>query len=192
MVAGVNMDNWNEIWSRKAQEKTDDLKQLDGYEGTDFDAEVVADNIIASLNIPKGASLLEVGCGAGALAVHLSKWVDYTGCDKCIDMVKTFEKNNPELYAFCSPAHSICCVDNLYDYVIMYSVAQYFPDYVYFEKVIDEMERVAKKAIFIGDIVETSKRESHLIFNRKALEFKYYNMSSGYYTADRFNIWRDV
>ena len=181
------MDDWSAIWTRKAQEKTDDLKQLDGYEGTDFDAEVIADNIIASLNIPKGSSLLEVGCGAGALAEHLSKWVDYTGCDRCFEMC-----TRCIITAACCEANNLQFEDKSFDYVIMYSVAQYFDDYDYFVAVLNEMERVAKKAIFIGDLVEKSKRDSHLLFGRKAQEFKWWNMSDGYYTADRFNIWRDV
>jgi ubiquinone/menaquinone biosynthesis C-methylase UbiE len=186
------MDNWNEIWTRKAQEKTDDLKQLDGYEGTDFDAAFVVSRIVEELQIPKGASLLEVGCGAGALAVHLSNWVQYVGCDKSLNMVNTFKKHNPGLRAVCCSANNLPFKDKSFDYVIMYSVAQYFCHYGYFIASVGELERTAKKAVFIGDLVGQSKRDSHLIFSFKDPIFKHWNMSDGYYTADRFNIWRDV
>lgn len=185
------MDDWKNIWDEKGRAKTLDVKELDGFEDTDIDFKYVADKIIESLKIKDGDSILEVGCGAGGLAQHLQQFT-YYGVDRSLPMLKKYTDVMLKYNVCQSEANRLLIPDKHYDYVIMYSVAQYFPDYVYFENVINEIERCAKKAIFIGDIVETSKRESHLIFNRKATEFKYWNMSDGYYTADRFNIWRGV
>ena len=180
------MDDWAEIWERKGLLKTTDFKKLDGYEGTDIDFAEVVRNIRTSLKIKPGDKILEVGCGAGALAVHF-KDCDYTGVDKSQSMVNKFR----ELVG-----HDVVCTEpdyllfaaNTFDYVIMYSVAQYFADYAYFSKVEKEVHRVAKRGIFIGDLPEKSHRDSHLLFSKAW--FYNWTITDGYYNKDRFNVYK--
>lgn len=184
------MDNWPEIWERKGKSETSDLKELDGYEGTDFNASVVADEIRYSLGISKRHSILEIGCGAGAIAQHFKDY-NYFGIDKSPAMISRFEDING-YNCLTAEANEIPFADESFDYVFSYSVFQYFPNRKYAFTVIREMQRVAKIAIFIGDLVEASRRDSHLMFNRNDPIFKWWNMSEGYYNPDRFNVWREV
>ena len=48
------------------------------------------------------------------------------------------------------------------------------------------MKRVAKTAIFIGDLPRKSHRAEHLLFNREA--FNSAETTPGFYNPDRFNI----
>lgn len=185
------MDDWKNIWDEKGRAKTLDVKELDGFEDTDIDFKYVADKIIESLKIKKGDSILEVGCGAGGLAQHLQQFT-YYGVDRSLPMLKKYTDVMLKYNVCQCEANRLLIPDKHYDYVIMYSVAQYFHNYDYFVDTMTELERVAKKAVFIGDLVQKSNRDSHLLFDRTANIFKWWNMSDGYYTADRFNIWRDV
>jgi ubiquinone/menaquinone biosynthesis C-methylase UbiE len=180
------MDDWAEIWELKGLLKTTDFKKLDGYEGTDIDFAEVVRNIRTSLKIKPGDKILEVGCGAGALAVHF-KDCDYTGVDKSQTMVNKFR----ELVGrdvVCTEPDYLFFPNERFDHVIMYSVAQYFPDHKYYMKVEGELCRVSKRGVFIGDLPEKSHRDSHLLFNKDW--FKNWTITGGYYNKDRFNVYR--
>lgn len=184
------MDNWSEIWERKGKTITTDLKELDGYENTDINFEHVASEIRRSLGIKKHDTILEVGCGAGAIAQHF-KGSNYYGIDKSRSMISRFEQFHG-YNCLIAEANDIPFADETVDYVFCYSVFQYFPNLKYAYQVMAEMERVAIKGIFIGDLVEASTRSSHLMFSRNDPIFKWWNMSEGYYNPDRFNVWREV
>ena len=80
------MRHGKEIWVRKGKEEGTDLLAYDGYEATRVDMEEVARQITKRLDIKKGDKVLEVGCGAGALAQYLD--CDYTGIDYSPTLVR--------------------------------------------------------------------------------------------------------
>lgn len=79
--SAAEVETWKQIWTRKGRAAggIDDLLAFDGYERTQVNMEEVAAQIIRRLDIRKEDRVLEVGCGAGALAQYLD--CDYTGID---------------------------------------------------------------------------------------------------------------
>ena len=61
---------WREIWEQKGEMEGDisDLYIYDGWEKSKADIKIIADKITRELDIKPEDRVLEVGCGAGALA----------------------------------------------------------------------------------------------------------------------------
>jgi len=177
------MINWHEIWEKKGNLVTNNLKILDGYEDREFDPEEIAKQITSQLNIQKDEKILEVGCGAGMLAQYLN--CDYVGIDYSKSLVKKHIEilKNPVIHC---QANNILFKDNTFDKVFAYSIFQYFPNKKYAHQVVDEMKRIARKKIFIGDLPIKSHENEHLLFNK--IELKEGVISEGFYNKDRFNV----
>tara|TARA_R100000808_G_C2151295_1_gene160260 strand:- start:1172 stop:1723 length:552 start_codon:yes stop_codon:yes gene_type:complete len=176
---------WKDIWTRKGHQDTTDLRLLNGYEDTSIDERMVTEKISNTLGITKESRVLEVGCGAGMLAQHLD--CDYTGVDYSSSLVK----KHIEILGnkvFVSPANDLKFQDHSFDFAFSYSVFHYFEDHEYAREVIREMERVAKKGIFVGDIPVKSHRKEHLLYGDE--HFVGWNTEPGYYNPDRFNVWK--
>lgn len=186
---GKKMENWREIWERKGRYISCDLKFLDGFEDTEIDFYLVVCGIVESLKIGKEDSILEVGCGAGALAQYF-KSQSYVGIDYSKSMVRRHIEllRNSVLYG---EADDLPFKNKSFDHVICFSVFQYFPDKEYAMEALKEFSCVARKGIYIGDIPERSHRESHLTYQRDL--FQGGIITEGFYTKDRFNVyWRLV
>lgn len=178
-------ETWKEIWVRKGKEEGTDLLAYDGYEATRVDMEEVARQITKRLDIKKGDKVLEVGCGAGALAQYLD--CDYTG----IDYSPTLVRKHIELLhnsVFTGEAADLPFKDQTFDKVICYGVFLYFDDKNYAKKATEELLRVAKKGVLIGELPIRSHRKEHLLFTKE--EFEGWEISDGFYDPyrnDRFN-----
>jgi hypothetical protein len=61
----------HEVWERKSQLNTTDLKELNGYVSTTINPEEVANKVSAILNIHIEDKVLEVDYGAGMIAQYL-------------------------------------------------------------------------------------------------------------------------
>jgi len=178
--------NWHEVWERKGNSMTTDLKELDGYESTNIEPQKVAEQISKILEISKHDKILEVGCGSGMLAQYLE--CDYVGIDYSKSLVKKHIKllGNSVLHGY---ANDLVFKDNSFDKVFAFSVFHYFPDGVYADRVINEMKRVARQKVFIGDLPFKSKRPEHLLFKKE--EFIDFEITEGFYNQDRFNVLRN-
>ena len=100
---------------------------------------------------------MEVGCGAGYLGQHFDSKI-YTGIDKSetlISKFKYFFHDN----AYVSEADNLPFEDNYFEHVFVFSIMQYFPDTVYLNRVLAELDRVAIKTIFIGDLREGQRQQ---------------------------------
>jgi SAM-dependent methyltransferase len=179
--------NWHEVWERKGHLNTENLKELNGYEDTSIDPKFVADQIEKILDIKPTDKILEVGCGAGMLAQYLN--CDYIGVDYSRSLVKKHVNllGNSVIHG---SASNLIFKDNSFDKVFAYSIFQYFPDLEYADTSIQEMKRVAKDSIFIGDLAIRSHRSEHLLFDCQ--DFIDFEISSGFYNSDRFNIFAKI
>lgn len=180
-------ESWRDIWTRKGLAKGDakDLLAYDGYEATQINMEEVAAEIIDRLDIKKTDKVLEVGCGAGALAQYLD--CDYVGVDYSPTLVKKHIEilNNSVLTG---EAADLIFKDKSFDKVICYGVYLYFDNKDYAKKATAELLRVAREAVLIGEIPIRSHRREHLLFTPD--EFAGWELSDGFYDPyrkDRFN-----
>ena len=177
--------DWKEIWEKKGNLNTIDLKLLDGFEDTNIDSEYVARKIIKKLGIIPSDRVLEVGCGAGMIAKHISPACNYVGIDYSKSLVKKHIKilNNSVLVA---EANNIPFKDNYFDKTFSFSVFHYFPNKQYAYNVLNEIKRVTKSYIFLGDLPIRSHRKEHLLFDTNELGDGM--ISTGFYNKDRFNV----
>ena len=186
-VNGTEKETWKQIWTRKgkADSSITDLLAYDGYEATQIDMPAVVKEIVTRLDIKKEDRVLEVGCGAGALAQYLD--CDYVGVDYSPSLVKKHIEilHNSVLVG---EAGDLIFKDKSFDKVICYGVYLYFDDKEYAKKATRELQRVAKTAVLIGEIPIRSHREEHLLFTPE--EFEGWEISDGFYDPyrkDRFN-----
>ncbi|MGC6174951.1 class I SAM-dependent methyltransferase [Lacrimispora sp. 38-1] len=184
-------ETWKQIWVRKGKAEGKDLLSFDGYEATQVDMEEVARQITKRLDIRKGDKVLEVGCGAGAIAQYLD--CDYTG----IDYSHTLVKKHIEILhnsVLTGEAADLPFKDHSFDKVICYGVYLYFDDKEYAKKATSELLRVARKSVLIGELPIRSHRKEHLLFTKD--EFEGWEISDGFYDpyrSDRFNaIYRHI
>ena len=72
---------WREIWTQKGQMEggIEDLYIYDGWEKSKGDIKATAERITEALQIKPSDRVLEVGCGAGALAQYMN--CAYVGID---------------------------------------------------------------------------------------------------------------
>lgn len=182
------MSDWLEIWERKGRSGTTDLRTLDGFEHTTIDPAAVARRITTILDLRAEHSVLEVGCGAGMLAQHVPGC--YTGVDYSPAMIARFMALQRGKQAEVSEACSLRFGDRSFDKVFAFSVFQYFPDAAYAGRAIAELRRVARTAVFIGDLPLRSHSADHLLYTRE--QFAGWEVSDGFYNPDRFNVLFDL
>tara|TARA_B110000208_G_scaffold165580_1_gene203872 strand:+ start:533 stop:1612 length:1080 start_codon:yes stop_codon:yes gene_type:complete len=165
-VEGVSstsiLTEWNQIWQKKGLVESNDLQLLNGYEGTGFDPAKAWKTIKNQLTIEPGDEVLEVGCGAGYLAQHIEN--SYVGVDPSQSLILKHLQilNNAVCVA---DAADLPFADNAFDHVICIGVFAYFKDKEYTAKAVAEMERVARKGVYIGNVRHTAqeKRKKHII-----------------------------
>lgn len=181
-------ETWQQIWTRKgrAAGTAEDLLAYDGYEATKVNMQEVAAEIVKRLDIQKTDRVLEVGCGAGALAQYLD--CNYVG----IDYSPTLVQKHIEILHNCvltGEAADLPFKDKFFDKVICYGVYLYFENKEYAARATKELLRVAKKGVLIGEIPMRSHRTEHLLFTKE--EFNGWDLSDGFYDPyrkDRFNV----
>ena len=183
----TTLETWKQIWTRKglADSSVTDLLAYDGYEATKVDMEEVARQIASRLDIRKNDKVLEVGCGAGALAQYLD--CDYVGVDYSPTLV---QKHIEILHnsVLTGEAADLPFKDKSFDKVICYGVYLYFDHKEYADKATRELLRIARKGVLIGEIPMRSHRTEHLLFNKE--DFQGWDISDGFYDPyrkDRFN-----
>lgn len=179
-----DMSYWKEVWERKGRGQTNNLEELDGYEDTCANVQEIAKKIIKELDIKETDKILEVACGAGGLAQYI-KCAQYVGVDYSGSLVKKHIEllNNSVIQG---EANDLIFKDKSFDKVFCFGAFHYFPTKEYADKAISELKRVAKEAIFIGDLPTTSHRDEHLLYDKA--DFKDWKIIDGYYNPCRFNV----
>ena len=147
--------------------------------------EEVASCITKEMDIRPTDKVLEIGCGAGALAQYLK--CDYVG----VDYSETLVRKHIELLGnsvLVGVAGDLIFKDKSFDKIICYGVFLYFDNKEYARKAVEEMKRVARTCILIGELPVRSHREEHLLFTPE--EFSEWKITEGFYDPyrkDRFN-----
>ena len=181
------MEKWKKIWEKKGLLETNNLKLLDGFENTNIHEHSIAQSITKKINICAEDKVLEIGCGAGMIAQFLV--CKYFGIDYSHSLVKKHKQilgNN----VLVSEANKIPYPDKYFEKCFAFSVFHYFPDKDYSNQVINEMERVTKESIFIGDLPKCSHDSDHLLYNKT--DFNKWEISPGFYNFNRFNLCKTI
>lgn len=180
---------WREIWTQKGEQegKISDVLEYGGWNKTITSASEIAQRITDLLDIQENDKILEIGCGAGGLAQYLK--CDYYG----IDYAKSSTQRCMEFFqlpALCAEAADLPFKDKFFDKSFAYGCFMYFNDMEYVEKAIEELKRVTKKIIFIGELPKESHEPKHLLFRETDLTkfgFKTFKGWAEPYTEIRFS-----
>ena len=123
-------------------------------------------NVHLSLNLKNTPSILEIGCGGGALLKYyydnncLIYGIDYS--EKMISISKKAMKNGKFHVSEAKDLSNI--KKNSIDYVLSHSCFQYFPNINYLKKVINEIIRVLTKngKIYISDVLNKDLKKENI------------------------------
>lgn len=156
---------WREIWRQKGEMEggIEDLYVYDGWEKSKADIQKTAKRIKTELSIQPDSRVLEVGCGAGALAQYMD--CTYIG----IDYSETLIEKHKEFFGnsvLCAEANDIPFKDKYFDFCFSWGVFLYFESDCYARQAIAEMERVTKKGILIGELPIESHDHKHLLYQK--------------------------
>lgn len=159
---------WKNIWDSKGNSKSCDLLYLDGYDHLSykFDSQQIVKKIINQLNVEKGSSILEVGCGAGFLAREMQD-LKYVGVDYSEPIIKKHKMLFPTHNIKVSESNNLPFEDKMFDYVFCFGLFQYLPNRGYADETISEMTRIARKKIFLGDLKTEKTRSEHFVYPRE-------------------------
>lgn len=158
---------WQDIWTKKGLSGNVDLRYLDGYDHLDIpiDPAEICGSIRSQLDIKKTDMVLEVACGAGFLTEHMKDHCIYQGVDYCWPFVE-LNRRRFNVPVFECESSELFYPNSGVDFVFAYGLFQYLPSSVYARTTIQEMVRVARKGIFIGDIRTTSKLKQHMTYSQ--------------------------
>lgn len=197
---------WKEIWTQKGQVSgtIEDVYIYGGWEKSNNGAaeanaqiERVFNRIVEETGIKKDDKVLELGCGAGAYAQHFETYLEdgiYAGIDFSRPLVEKCNQffGSGKVCALNAEANNIPFKDKYFDVVFCYGLFFYFPTKEYAWEVMQEMIRVSKRVVFIGEIAHSSQHESkHLLIQREDFDgWKGWQLSDSWYPAyekERYN-----
>ena len=176
------MTDWRAIWENKGRLSTQDLVELDGFEKSRVRPQDVAGRIKERLEIADDELVVEVGCGAGMVAQYMT--CRYLGIDYSHPLLTKMRAILGREVLNAEAAH-LPLRDKSADKIYVFSVFHYFPDLAYAGRVIGELKRVAREAIFVGDLPVKSHSREHLLYEESF--FQGWQISAGFYNPDRFN-----
>ena len=126
-------------------------------EGKRLDLDVYEDifaSIDARIHFREEDVVLEVGAGSGLLTERIAaRCSRVVATDISDDMLRLIPQRD-NLVTVAQQSDALTFSNATFDKVVCYSVAQYFPDLSYFERVFKEQMRVLKPggALFLGDL----------------------------------------
>jgi len=141
---------WDKVWERKGiTNDASNVRLLTGYDETDFEPEKTGERWRSLVKWAEGETLLDVGCGSGFLGDFLPK-AGYVGVEKSQSQADNFIKRSQRAVVV-HDAENLPFKDNSFDHVISHSMLQYLPGKEAAIHAIQEMQRIARKTVFVGD-----------------------------------------
>ncbi len=178
----LRFKKWHEVWERKGKEIVG-LKLMDLITANGFDNGAakmteslwlgLVDQIKSEMKLDKADSLLEVGCGSGALLLPLSQLpIKLAGIDYSAPLIDFANKAVKGLDARVSEAASIPFPKNSFSRVLSHGIFHYFPNENYACKVLKEMLRVLAKGgcLLIVAIPDMAKKDDCENLRRSMVE----------------------
>tara|TARA_Y100001963_G_scaffold159287_1_gene262337 strand:- start:15936 stop:16520 length:585 start_codon:yes stop_codon:yes gene_type:complete len=183
---------WKNIWDTKGNSDSTDLLFLDGYEhlNIEFNSKELCDKIASLGEFQYGEKILEVGCGCGFLARELQVHYAYTGVDYSEPIINKHKELFPTHCITVADSNSLPFEDNSFDRVFCFGLFQYLPNEAHALQTIQEMQRVSRNTVFLGDLKESTTREEHFVFPKEKLDQQGFRMSNCLYDAtdvERYN-----
>lgn len=142
---------WEKVWETKG--RTNDpsnTRLLTGYDETDFEPELFAERWLKTIQWIQGETVLDVGCGAGFLGDYLPR-DGYVGVEKSPSLAENFIQRSNRVVVV-QDAIRLPFKDGAFDHVISHSMLEYMPGKPEAVQAIKEMQRVARKTVFLGDL----------------------------------------
>lgn len=199
------METWQNIWQRKALSHENsnyslaELMKLDGYDISCSAVSVEGFKAFSAqlqdkLALTSGQSVLEVGCGAGALLKAFSDaglkvaGLDYT--DALIDICRSAL---PEGHFAIGEAKDLDLEKRDYDAVVSHSVFHYFPSTDYaldsFSKMIDHTKTggiVALTDMHLASMKEAHEQHRMEMIGEEKFKELYKELSHSYFEPEDF------
>jgi len=171
-VGSETSAKWREVWTSKGtRHNLERLTLLDllAIDGFDTGGGKMTESMwfklnqwaCRKLNLRKGQTLLEVGCGAGAFLFPFArKGVAVSGIDYSPTMVEIARLVLPGATVRQAEANCLPFGECIFDKIVSMGVFLYFPSWRYTERVLEEMLRVLKPGgkCLIMDINDRAKR----------------------------------
>jgi cytidyltransferase-like protein len=193
--------SWSEIWQKKGDENIEDLYILNGWEGTTFNPQQLVEHMVSTLQVPQNSQtkVMEFGCGAGLLSCYL-KEVEYYGLDLSLPLVmKNIRLLKNMVFHFSVTDHVF--QKKYFDYVVMNSTLEYLASLQDVVLCVQEMERIACKAVYISNVRErthTNKLEkhkyngvhTHLTVPKQFFVDLNYTVTDSLYDKDRYDVYK--
>jgi SAM-dependent methyltransferase len=176
--------NWDKIWDIKGEKNTDDLLYLSGFSLHYNDSKITENHfnlIKQNCKINKNDKILEVGCGAGRLAKYFidNKYI-YNGIEKSKNLVEKYKKIINKDNINLLENNKFPFNDKYFDVCFCYSVIQYLNNDIEFEIFLNEIKRVTKRVIFLGDI-ETVNNLNNSKYEFDNSNLKHYIVNPNYF-----------
>jgi SAM-dependent methyltransferase len=176
--------NWDKIWDTKGEKNTDDLLYLSGFSLHYNDSKITENHfnlIKQNCKINKNDKILEVGCGAGRLAKYFidNKYI-YNGIEKSKNLVEKYKKIINKDNINLLENNKFPFNDKYFDVCFCYSVIQYLNNDIEFEIFLNEIKRVTKRVIFLGDI-ETVNNLNNSKYEFDNSNLKHYIVNPNYF-----------
>ena len=169
------MTTWQDVWKRKASKHAPGgfslaaLMELDGYDiscsaVTPDDFVAFSDRLIEKLELKPGDSMLEIGCGAGALCKAVrDRGIHVAGVDYTPELVEICRMAIPDGHFTAAEAAAFDLPRKDYDAVVSHSVFHYFPSVEY---AVDAFRRMVDHCrpggiVALTDMHDLRRREEH-------------------------------
>lgn len=192
-------DRWREIWSsRSGHEELPRLEralQLDGFDApgnaitpAHWRAYVLA--MATRMRITPGATLFEVGCGAGAFLIPLAEaGFAVGGIDYSPSLIEVGRSLSPSARLEVADAADLD-VSEQYDHVFCHSVFQYLPTHERAHQVLTRMASKSKTSVGILDVGDAACRDRSIAARRayegRDYDDRYAGLSHLYFERDWF------
>ena len=193
--------NWHQVWEARRIDRTRPgvLAQLLAADGMDTGFGSVSEDswtryvlaMAETVGIHAGASVFEVGCGAGAWLYQLDRLgCRVAGLDGSSTLIGYAREHLPNGHWAVGDAASLE-LEPQYDFVVSSGVFLYFPSLDYAQNVLARMVAKARRGLLILDVPDLSLREAALAERRRiagdAYSARYAGLDHLYYDRAWFH-----